>query len=123
MLKELKGAQMTKKKRLRGNKNINRIKSHKFPQGNYKIHWKKPYKSEGLCTDPNDRQIWINPNILDDRDLMRVILDESFHATMWEIDNDVVAEFADDMAEFLYRVGYRLEKKVEKPFDKSKVKE
>ena len=102
--------QKKKKKRVHGNPNINRIKKHKFPQGNYKIHWRKPYKSEGLCTDPSDRQIWLNPN-LDDRELLRVALDESWHATMWQIDNDVVADFADDMAEFLYSIGYRLEKK------------
>ena len=97
-------------KKVRGNPNINRIKSHKFPQGVYKIHWKKPRNCEGLCTDPKDRQIWLNPSV-DDRELLRIALDESWHATMWAIDNDEVANFADDMAEFLYRMGFRLEKK------------
>lgn len=100
----------SKKKRITGNPHINRIKTHRFPQGNYKIHWKKPRNCEGECSDPSDRQIWLNPH-LDDRELLRVALDESFHATMWLIDNDVVADFADDIAEFLYKIGYRLEKR------------
>lgn len=101
-----------KKKRILGNPNINRIKSHKFPHGTYKIHWKKPPGKEdndGICTDPKDRQIWINPR-LSDEELLRVALDESWHATMWQIDNDVVAEYADDMAAFLYKIGFRLKK-------------
>jgi hypothetical protein len=97
-------------KRIYGNPDINRIKKHKFPQGNYKIHWKKPKDNEGECSDPKDRQMWINPK-LDDQELLRVSIDESLHASLWAIDNDIVYEIADCMGEFLYKLGFRLEKK------------
>lgn len=95
------------------NKNINKVKSHAFPHGTYRIHWKKPYKCNGLCTNPKDRQIWINPNV-DDKELIKIIIDEGIHAGLWALDNDYVDEMSESIGEFLYKIGFRVEKKTNK---------
>jgi len=92
------------------NPNLRKVKRHRFCHGNYKIVWKKPHNCEGLCSDPTDRIIHINPK-LDDKELLRVCLDEAIHANAWNLDNDYVAEMSDSMAEFLYKIGFRLEKR------------
>jgi len=43
----------------------------------------------------------------DPKELLRVLLDEAQHALDSTIDNDVVAERAQDLADFLWRCGYR----------------
>lgn len=102
---------MARKRKKRGiNPNINQIKKHNFVQGNYKIIWQKPYGCNGECSDPNDRKIWLNPRV-DDKELLKNSIDESIHACLWPIDNDYVYEMSDCIAEFLYKIGFRLEKK------------
>lgn len=92
------------------NKKIKQIKNQYFTQGNYKIIWEKPKGSVGLCSGPKDRRIWIDPS-LDDEELLRVAIDESIHACLWPLDNDYVAEMSDAMSSFLYKIGFKLEKK------------
>jgi len=41
------------------------------------------------------------------KDLLRVLIDEAMHALDSTIDNDVVAEKATDLSNFLWRCGYR----------------
>ena len=43
----------------------------------------------------------------DPKELLRVLLDEAMHALDSTIDNDVVEEKATDLADFLWRCGYR----------------
>ena len=101
---------MSKKRKKRINHNIKHIKSHEFVQGKYEIIWKKPRGCQGMCSDPKDRKIWLNPN-MDDLETLRVTLDESIHACLWPIDNDYVYDMSSSMADFLYKLGFRLEKR------------
>jgi hypothetical protein len=101
----------TKKKSQRGiNPNINQISSHYFNHGKYKIIWEKPRDCHGDCTDPSHREIRINPRI-DDKKLLKIMIDESIHSCLWALDNDYVYDMSDYISDFLYRVGFRLEKK------------
>jgi hypothetical protein len=43
----------------------------------------------------------------DPKELLRVLIDEAMHALDSTIDNDVVYEKADDLANFLWKCGYR----------------
>ncbi len=94
---------------------FNKIKSHKFPQGEYRIVWREPKikneKWDGYCESPDtkDRKILINPNV-EEFDLMRIAIDEGCHASFWVIDNDEVDKFSQSMAEFLWSIGFRLQK-------------
>ncbi len=99
-----------KKKYSKDNPNINKIKSQRFCHGVYKIIWKKPYGAKGLCTDPKDRTIYIDPK-LNGKDLICTCIDENIHACLFQLDNDFVDEMSDCIGEFLYRIGFRLEKK------------
>jgi len=74
-----------------------KIKHHDFRLGRYKIDWSEPDKSENahaLCSSPyvKNKTIQISPNLDDDKFLLQVLLDESIHASVWELDNDVVEE-------------------------------
>lgn len=43
----------------------------------------------------------------DEQHLLQVALDEGIHACDWDIDNDMVAEFAEDLAGYLWKLGFR----------------
>lgn len=61
-------------------------------------------------TDDHDikgKTILVSDAIEDDKELMRVLLDEGLHACDNRLDNDVVDVYARDLASFLWRCGYR----------------
>lgn len=106
-----------------------KIKSHKFYGKKYKFQYGKlkklvSKKDMTACskscnikpsemwalTDPpdkKDKKIIVSDDITDPKELLRVLLDEAFHALDFKTDNDVVAEYACDLASFLWRCGYR----------------
>lgn len=105
-------------RRLRGN-----IKFQDFCGNRYRIVWKKPSKelaggdAWGLCDDPTapEKTIHISPN-LDEYDFLTTCLDEAIHGCNFSLDNDHVAEIAESIGLFLWRIGFRLEeRKNEKP--------
>ena len=88
---------------------MNKVKRQKFPHGTYHIIWRKPRKAHGMCGSPNEKKIWLNPN-LKGKKFLQVILDESIHAGAWNLDNDWVGAMSADMADFLWKIGFRLVK-------------
>ena len=102
-----------KKRKRKINQNLNQIKKYRFVHGIYKIHWEKPNGCRGYCTDPKDRQIWLNPRERD-KDLIVTACDEAIHACLWAIDNDYVGEMSSAIGGFLYELGFRLEREKEK---------
>jgi hypothetical protein len=94
-----------------------KVKAHDFINHRYKITWKKPSKALaggeawGLCEDnaAPEKTIHINPN-LPEYDFLTVCLDEAIHACNFSLDNEHVGEMATSMANFLWRVGFRLKK-------------
>ena len=100
----------TKKKRIKKELVFNKIKSHIFPQGKYKIYWEKPDGSwDGECSDPNDRKIYVNPNVGEER-FLKILLDEGMHACMFQLDNNFVFDVSDSLSSFLWNIGFRLKK-------------
>lgn len=55
----------------------------------------------------NARMLIDLSSVADDRDLLRVLLDEGLHACDERIDNSVVDLYAKDLSSFLWRFGYR----------------
>lgn len=93
-----------------------KIKTRAFRGKDYRIIWRPVPKhtghakdASGLCEDPKSDKprIWINPT-LDEKDMLRVLIDEIFHAHFFDIENEAVDEFSTAMADFLTEVGYRL---------------
>jgi hypothetical protein len=49
---------------------------------------------------------------LNPKELLRVLLDEGLHGCNSRINNDIVAMYAESLSNFLWRCGYRRQKKV-----------
>lgn len=88
---------------------INKISKHFFTHGNYSIIWKKPRGCDGACGGPGDRRIWLNPNIKTQKKFLKLVIDESTHACCWPIDNDYVYDMSTRIANFLWKLGFRLQ--------------
>lgn len=98
------------------------IKRHTFCGKSYKLSWVNPgeflneegkmAKADGLCQDPKapDKTITIDPDI-HEKDLLATALDEGIHACLWELNNDFVDDMSNSLSEFLWRMGFRLNKK------------
>jgi hypothetical protein len=56
---------------------------------------------------------------VDDLRLLKVGVDESIHACLWAIDNNYVYDMSTAIAEFLYKIGFRLEKRKENKQNKT----
>ena len=42
-----------------------------------------------------------------DQRMLKVLIDEALHACVWDLDNEAVDERSTEIAEFLWRCGYR----------------
>ena len=92
------------------------IKHQDFCGRRYKIVWKKPTRelaggdAWGLCDDPSapEKTIHISPH-LEEYDFLTTCLDEAIHGCNFSLDNDHVAEIADSIGLFLWKIGFRLE--------------
>ena len=78
----------------------------------YQIKWRKPRRQAktcgGTCQQPWTKNctIEIHP-ALRNRNLLRVLIDESIHACHWDLDNDCVAQTSHAIAGFLWECGVR----------------
>lgn len=83
---------------------------HKFRGKTCLILWEPPEPdddADGLCDPPGpERTIQINPRLRQKR-MLEVLIDESLHACNWDLDNIAVQEYAESIADFLWRCGYR----------------
>jgi hypothetical protein len=111
---------------------IKRIKHHTFYGHRYKFRYVDPeavvpkeeleevrqrcgIKPGELVVGLTDDNRTPNPEMLvsdqleeeNPKELLRVLLDEAFHALDSTTDNDVVDEYARDLSNFLWRCGYR----------------
>lgn len=90
---------------------LKKPKSHVFDGKKYKIKWRKPYRSEGLCKAPNnktdDRFLMINPRA-SEQEIMDTLIHEALHACLWVVDEYAVHQTANDISSLLYKVGFRL---------------
>jgi hypothetical protein len=93
----------------RTNQDLERIKSHRFRLGRYRLVWRNPNNhADGTCDPPDakGKKIFIR-RTLPPRRLLEVLVDESIHASCWDLDNEVVVEMAERISAFLWRCGYR----------------
>ncbi len=79
----------------------------------YRILWRNPVgfpvkTAGGACESPLKKNcaIEISPT-LKGRNKLRVLLDESTHACLWDLDNESVAECSTSQAEWLWNCGLR----------------
>lgn len=83
-------------------------KTWSFDDKKYKLVWKKPYRSEGLCADPKspaeDRTMHINPNSTN-KELVLLLLHEGLHAEAFFFDEETVERISSNLTELLDRVG------------------
>tara|TARA_R100000808_G_C2093309_1_gene112913 strand:- start:111 stop:455 length:345 start_codon:yes stop_codon:yes gene_type:complete len=80
----------------------------------YELFLKKPpkcYKAVGLCYDPIEEnpKILVDPK-LPEKELLNTIVHEVAHAFFWEASEENVTKFANTVARFLYKEGWRKEK-------------
>lgn len=73
----------------------------------YKLEWVK-FEDFGEC-DPPDSE---NPTIKIDlrqgeKELLNSLIHEGLHAVKWNLHEKTVRKMADDLAKFLWRLGYR----------------
>ena len=88
-------------------------KSHCFNGKRYRILWRKARLAQGSCDSPktpaSNRNIFVNPNGTE-KDRINVLIHETIHACVWNLDEDTVKQTADDITNFLYKCGLRFEK-------------
>lgn len=84
----------------------------------YEIYFRKPNtahygKADGYCHDPeeDDPRIYINPYLTPKSEL-NTIIHELGHAFFWDKSEKEVYKFANTVAAFLYRQGWRKDKKL-----------
>jgi len=88
---------------------FNKVTKVDTNNGSYKIIWKKPRGCDGVCYDPNfKKEIWINPKIKNSKWLLKVLADEYFHSCFWPIDNNEVYAYSTNLADLLWKTGFRL---------------
>ena len=63
---------------------------------------------DGFCDAPTKtgKSIRVRPNLESEREL-DILIHELTHAGLWDLDEEVVTEFATDLARTLHRLGYR----------------
>ena len=86
--------------------------SHSFRGVKYRVRWRKPkgYPSStgGTCDHPGKKnaEIEIHPSERG-KNKLRILIDESIHACVWDLDNESVGEISVSISEFLWRCGLR----------------
>lgn len=102
---------MKKSKRLY----FNEVREFNFREGKYKIYYKAPKnrKFGGLCFPPKSKgkisKIYIDPK-MNEKDFLRICIDETIHANFWCLDNDEVGIASASISKFLWKLGFRLRK-------------
>ena len=95
------------------------IRSHVFMGKRYKIEMVPPsklaYKEKGkkmqclgLCQPPKKKSKSLKfDKTLKGKEELEVYIHESDHASHWYFDENTVETFSSDLADFLWRLGYR----------------
>lgn len=104
-----------------------RIREFKFDEKTYKIVWKnkkfkegakiRHHRAETEAPSENQPEMRISPNawLGGELSLLQTLIDETVHCypALWELDNNFVDKFSDQLGEFLFSIGFRLQKKNE----------
>jgi hypothetical protein len=87
---------------------IEKIKSITIRGKRYRFEVRKLRRVRGLCDHPEtkNKTVYIDSRERGKR-LLATIIDELIHCAIWEIQNDIVDEISDDMADVLWRCGLR----------------
>jgi hypothetical protein len=87
---------------------IEKIKTITIRGKRYKFIVKKLREGRGMTEHPDtkDKAVYIDSRERG-KDLLATLIDELIHCAMWEIENEVVDEISDDMADALWRCGLR----------------
>lgn len=84
-------------------------KTHIFRGKRYKVCFSKQKSSviDGTCDAPDtkNKTICITKGLSPDKE-MEIIIHESLHACLWDLDEVVIEETASDIAKLLIRFGY-----------------
>lgn len=72
---------------------------------------KRPQKVYGLCDEPSKKgkQITIATG-LTEIDELDTLIHEMIHASVWQLDEEIVDRMSTDIARVLFRLGYRRNK-------------
>lgn len=96
------------------------VKSHSFRGKRYNIkkmppsQMKKRYPNKdrkrtlGVCQDPRKKKkSLVFDKTLEGVEELDVYIHEATHACFWDLEEEAVGESSTDIAEFLWRLGYR----------------
>ncbi len=85
------------------------IKTATFRGVKYKIDFDPD--AAGSCDSPKappDREMCIHESIKNDQKSLYYITHEALHALFWQRGEDDIVEASQDLARFLWRIGWRL---------------
>jgi hypothetical protein len=87
---------------------IEKIKTITIRGKRYNFVVKKLKRGRGMTEHPDtvNKTVYIDSREKG-KELLATLLDEFIHCAMWEIENEVVDEISDDMADALWRCGLR----------------
>lgn len=87
---------------------IEKIKTVTIRGKRYNLVVKKLKTGRGMTEHPNtkNKTVYIDTREKG-KDLLATLIDEFIHCAIWEIENDVVDEISDDIADALWRCGLR----------------
>lgn len=95
---------------------IEKIKTVTIRGSRYNFVVKKLRVARGLTEHPSTKHKTV---YIDSRErgkeLLATLIDEFIHCAMWEIQNDVVDEISDDIANALWRCGLRFREELDTP--------
>ena len=97
---------------------IEKIKTVTIRGKRYNFVVKKLKGARGMTEHPDtkDKTVYIDSRE-QGKDLLATLIDEFIHCAIWEIQNDIVDEISDDIADALWRCGLRFVDEKEKQPD------
>jgi hypothetical protein len=89
---------------------IEKIKTVTIRGKRYNLMVKKLKSARGMTEHPDtkNKTVYIDSRERG-KELLATLLDEFIHCAMWEIQNDIVDEISDDIADALWRCGLRFQ--------------
>jgi hypothetical protein len=95
-------------------KSLKKIKTITVRGKRYRFIVKKLKDARGLTDHPETKGKAVT---IDERErgkkLLATLIDELIHCAIWEIQNDIVDQISDDMADMLWRCGLRFKDELE----------
>src|SRR5260370_33185951 len=98
---------------MRSQRISDRIRANRVPivilKKRYRVSFERLSPNlQGECDDPTstDKRIRIKRG-LSDRETLETVIHEALHAADWQKDESWIEEVANDIARFLWRLGYR----------------